>query len=98
MLPGRGAVQFFDLVEVDWRSDPAAAPSVGLSSGCTAGATEATSIVAKPAGSAVAGLRPSGPAVSTGRPKKAAWIIETASVPGVLADAPVPWGIMVPKS
>lgn len=52
-----GGVQFFDLVEVDWRSDHEHAAIVAKSSGCTGGATGATCTAVLTAGARAVGGR-----------------------------------------
>lgn len=98
MRPDCGGVQFFDLVEVDWRSEHGHAATAAASSGCTDGATEATCTAASSAkGRAVDG-RLGQHAGGTERATRGDWITVIASEPAGSASGPSAWGIMVPES
>lgn len=98
MRPDGGGVQFFDLVEVDWRSDRDNVASAAASSGCTAGATGATCTVDLAAGGRAVGGRPGARAGNTGPAMRGARTIGMTSARGERAAGPAAWGIMVPES
>jgi hypothetical protein len=97
MRPEGGVVQFFDLVEVDWKSDRGNVASAGASSGCTVGATGAMCTVGLAAGGRAGGGRPGVRAGSTGQATRGGRIIGMASAHGGRATG-IAWGIMVPES
>jgi hypothetical protein len=99
MRSDSGGVQFFDLVEVDWRSDHGPVANAVANSGFTAGATGATCTAAQPVAERGGGGRPGRRAGNTGRAARAGWTTGIAS--GSCAPASEPrraWGIMVPES
>jgi hypothetical protein len=91
-----GGVQFFDLVEVNWRSDRDNVAIAELSSGCTSGATGAMCIAGTIVGSRGVGVRHKGLVVGTERVTRDAKTIGISSAPRGLAAIPSAWGIMVP--
>ena len=98
MRPDGDGVQFFDLVEDNWRSDHEIAGSAAGSSGFIAGAT----VVMRTAGSLAERLAepepPGGHARSTGPATRGAPITATTSALAGPANGTAAWGIMVPKS
>lgn len=98
MRPEGGGVQFFDLVEVDWKSDRGNVASAGASSGCTVGATGATCTVGLSAGARVVGGQRGAHVGSTGQAMRDGRIIEMTSAHAGGVAGPTAWGIMVPES
>jgi hypothetical protein len=98
MRPEGGGVQFFDLVEVDWKSDRGNVASVGASSGCTVDATGATCTVGMAAGARAVGGQRGAHVGSTGPARRDGRIIGMASALAGRASGPIAWGIMVPES
>jgi hypothetical protein len=98
MRPVGGGVQFFGLVEVDWKSAYGHADIAASSSGCTAGATGDTRTAATNADGRVAGGQRDRRGDSTARARRADWTTVIKSVRGGLAGDRSAWGIMVPKS
>jgi hypothetical protein len=98
MRPDGGGVQFFDLVEVDWKSDRDNVASAGTSSGCTVGATGAMCTAGLAAGAMAAGGRPGARAGNTGQARRDGRIIGMTSGLAGRAAGPIAWGIMVPES
>jgi hypothetical protein len=98
MQPDSGGVQFFDLVEVDWRSDHGLVAIAAESSGCTDGATGAMSTAASSVRGRVADGRLGRHAGGTGHASRGGWITVIASGPAGSASGPSAWGIMVPES
>jgi hypothetical protein len=100
MRPDGGGVQFFDLVEVDWRSDRDSVDTAVPSSGCTGGATAGMCTAAQPAGERGGGGRPGWRGSATGHPMRAGRITGiTSGRAGRDTEPPSrAWGIMVPES
>ena len=98
MRPDGGGVQFFDLVEVDWKSDRGNVANAGASSGCTVGATGATCTAGLAAGTRAVGGQRGAHAGSTGQAMRDGKIIGMPSVRGGRDAGPTAWGIMVPES
>jgi hypothetical protein len=99
MRPDGGGVQFFDLVEVTWRSDHGPAGAAAASSGCTGGATEGTCTAGRSAGAKVGGGRLARRDNATGRAKRGGSITGTSSGRAGRDDGPrAAWGIMVLES
>jgi len=93
-----GGVQFFDLVEVDWRSEHAPVAIAVASSGCTGGATVDTCTAAPGAGARVGAGPPGSLAAATAPATRGGRITGTTSA-RCERDAELnAWGIMVPKS
>jgi hypothetical protein len=98
MRPDGGGVQFFDLVEVDWRSEHASVAIAVTSSGCTGGATADTCTAARGAGARV-GAGPQGSlAAATAPAMRGGRITATTSARCERDAEPIAWGIMVQKS
>ncbi|MDX2019052.1 MAG: hypothetical protein SF187_02335 [Deltaproteobacteria bacterium] len=91
-----GGVQFFDLVEVDWRSEHGVAATAETSSGCTGGATVATCTAEMVVDVKDVGAQPGERGVSTGRAMRDGKTIGINSRPRGLAVGQNAWGIMVP--
>lgn len=98
MRPVGGGVQFFDLVEVDWRSDHGNAATAAASSGCTDGATAATCIVAPTVAARADAGQPRAPASATVQTTPGGRTTATASARSVSDAAPAAWRIMLPES
>lgn len=98
MRPDGGGVQFFDLIEVDWRSEHGPVVTAAGNSGCTGGATEATCTAVPNAAARVGGGRRGWRGDSTGRAPRDGWTTGITSgrcEPGGEQSA---WGIMVLES
>ena len=93
-----GGVQFFDLVEVDWRSDHAPVAIAVASSGCTGGATVGTCTAARSAGVRVGVGPPGSLAAAIAPATRGGRITGTISARCERDVEPSAWGIMVPKS
>lgn len=93
-----GGVQFFDLVEVDWRFGNGVADNAASSSGCTAGATGDTCTAAPSAGWRAVGGRRDRRDDSTAPARRAGWITVISSGRDGPDSERSAWGIMVPKS
>ena len=91
-------VQFFDLVEVDWRSEHGPVVTAAANSGCTGGATEGTCTAVPNAGARVGGGRRGWRGDSTARAKRDGWTTEITSGRCEPDDEQRAWGIMVPES
>ena len=98
MRPVGGGVQFFDLVEVDWRFDHGNAATAAASSGCTDGATGATCTAAPTAVARAAAGRPEGPGSATAQTSPGGRTTAIANVRSVSDAAPAAWRIMVLES
>jgi hypothetical protein len=93
-----GGVQFFDLVEVDWRSEHAPVAIAVVSSGCTGGATVGTCTAVQVAGARVGAGPPGSLAAATAPVTRGGRITGTTSARCERDAKPSAWGIMVPKS
>jgi hypothetical protein len=98
MRPDGGGVQFFDLVEVDWRSDHAPVAIAVASSGYTDGATVGTCTAARSAGVRVGAGLPRTLGAGTGPVTRGGRITGTTSARCEQDAGLSAWGIMVPKS
>ena len=98
MRPYVGGVQFFDLVEVDWRSDHAPVAIAAASSGCTSGAIVDTCTAVLSAGARVGAGPPGSLGVATAQATRGGRITGTTSVRCERDAEPNAWGIMVQKS
>jgi hypothetical protein len=98
MRPVGGGVQFFDLVEVDWRSEHGIAATAAASSGCTDGATGDTCTAATPVAAKGGGGRPEALASATVWAMTGGTTIAIVSVRSVSDAALGAWRIMVPES
>jgi hypothetical protein len=93
-----GGVQFFDLVEVDWKSEHAPVANGVANSGCTGGAMVYTCTAAPGAGARVGAGPPGSLAAATAPATRGGRITGTTSA-RCERDAELnAWGIMVPKS
>jgi|SRR4051794_27497005 hypothetical protein len=98
MRPNGGGVQFFDLVEVDWRSDHGCAATAAASSGCTDGATGAMCTAVTGAAVRAGGGLPGWHDSDTGRAMRVGSTTATGSERAGSAGGPTTWGITVPRS
>jgi hypothetical protein len=98
MRPDGGGVQFFDLVEVDWRSEHAPVAIAVASSGCTDGAIVDTCTAAPVAGARVGAGPPGSLAVATALAMRGGRITGTTSAHCARDAELIAWGIMVQKS
>jgi hypothetical protein len=98
MRPVGGGVQFFDLVEVDWRSEHGIAATAAASSGCTDGATGDTCTAAPPAATRADAGQPEAPGSATVQTSPGGRTTAIASVRSVSDAEPAAWRIMVLES
>lgn len=98
MRPNGGGVQFFDLVEVDWRSEHGRAATAAASSGCTDGAIGGTCTAGGGAGARAGGGRLGWLDSATGRAMRGDWITVISNGRAGRESGPSAWGIMVPES
>jgi hypothetical protein len=98
MRPVGGGVQFFDLVEVDWRSDHGIAAAAETRSGCTDGATGDTCTAAPHVAARAGAGQPEARASATVPAMTGGRTTAIASVRSASDVAPAAWRIMVLES
>ncbi len=98
MRPNGGGVQFFDLVEVDWRSEHGCVATAASSSGCTGGAIGAMCTVVRRAAVRGGAGRLGWHDSATGHATKGGSTTATGSERAGSKRVRTTWGIMVPRS